>query len=85
MTPYLTWTYKAARRLVVFIIGSTVVVFGIILIFTPGPASLVIPIGLTILATEFVWAKRLLNKVKEHATNLSQSAKNVIGSLSRKP
>jgi len=42
----------------------TVVLFGIILIFTPGPAFVVIPLGLLILSTEFVWAKRLLERVK---------------------
>ena len=39
--------------------------FGITLIFLPGPAIIVIPIGLAILATELVWAKHLLHKVKE--------------------
>ncbi|MEK6950016.1 MAG: PGPGW domain-containing protein [Nanoarchaeota archaeon] len=56
---------RHARRLVVFVIGSTVLLFGIILIFTPGPAIIVIPIGLAILATEFVWAELLLHKIKE--------------------
>ncbi len=74
------WTYKAARRLVVSIIGGTVLIFGIILFFTPGPAMLVIPIGLAILATEYLWAKRLLHKVKEHASNFANSAKNLFKS-----
>ena len=56
---------RHTRRLIVFVIGSTVLLFGIILIFTPGPAIIVIPIGLAILATEFVWAELLLHKIKE--------------------
>ena len=35
------------------------------MIVFPGPAFLVIPVGLSILATEFVWAKKLLEKVKK--------------------
>ncbi len=66
-------TWKNARRLVIFVIGMTVVLVGIALIALPGPAFLVIPMGLAILATEFVWAKRLLDKVKKQAQSLSDS------------
>ena len=53
------------KRLIIFVIGTTVLVFGIILIFTPGPAIIIIPIGLAILATEFVWARVLMHNIKE--------------------
>ena len=56
---------KHTRRVIIFVIGGTVLLFGFVLIFTPGPAIIVIPIGLAILATEFIWARRLLHKVKE--------------------
>ena len=56
---------RHTKRVVIFVIGMTVLLFGIVLIFTPGPAIIVIPIGLAILATEFVWARKLLSKVKE--------------------
>ena len=56
---------RHARRTIIFVVGSTVLLFGIALIVLPGPAILVIPIGLLILATEFIWARRLLKKVKE--------------------
>ncbi len=58
-------TYKQARRAVIFVTGGSVFAFGILLIVLPGPAILVIPVGLAILATEFVWAKKLMNKIKE--------------------
>ena len=57
-------TYVAIRRLIVFLIGASVVLAGVIMLVTPGPAIVVIPIGLAILATEFVWARVLLNKLK---------------------
>jgi uncharacterized protein (TIGR02611 family) len=54
---------KHARRVAVLIIGSTVVLFGIALIVLPGPAFVVIPAGLAILATEFAWARRWLSAI----------------------
>ena len=58
---------RQTKRLIVFFIGGTILVFGIVLIFTPGPAIIIIPLGLAILATEFVWARVLLKHVKEKA------------------
>ncbi len=59
------WTIANIRRLVVGVVGGTVLLIGIIMIVTPGPAVVVIPMGLAILATEFLWARTLLVKVKE--------------------
>ena len=53
------------KRVAIAIIGGTVVLFGIVLIVFPGPAFIVIPAGLAILATEFAWAGRWLDKAKE--------------------
>jgi tellurite resistance protein TerC len=61
------------KKLVVAVIGGTVLLFGICLIFLPGPAVLVIPAGLAILATEFVWARRWLHKVKAMAAKARDS------------
>jgi len=63
-------TWRNARRAVVFVVGMTVVLFGIALIVLPGPATVVIPVGLTILASEFVWARRLLARMKQGAKAL---------------
>jgi tellurite resistance protein TerC len=52
------------RKTIVAIIGGSVLLFGIILIFLPAPSFLVIPAGLAILATEFVWARRWLQRVR---------------------
>ena len=53
---------RAARRVVIMIIGSLVLLVGVAMIFLPGPAVIVIPAGLAILATEFEWAQNLLDK-----------------------
>ena len=62
-------TYKAARRIAVLAVGSTVVVLGLIMLVTPGPGLIVIPIGLAILGLEFAWARVWLRKVREGISN----------------
>ena len=59
--------YKAIRQILVFAVGSTVLSIGIVLLFTPGPAFVVIPVGLAILAVEFAWARRWLRRIKLQA------------------
>ena len=58
-------TYTTLRRVLVVVIGSSVLIVGVIMIVTPGPAIIVIPAGLALLATEFLWARRLLERMKE--------------------
>jgi uncharacterized protein (TIGR02611 family) len=57
-------TLKQAKRLIVIVLGFTVLLIGIAMIALPGPAFIVIPLGLAILASEFVWARLLLSKIK---------------------
>jgi len=52
----------AVRKVVIAVIGTTVLLIGIALIVLPGPAFIVIPIGLSILASEFVWARRVIKR-----------------------
>lgn len=66
-------TIKQVKRIAVAIIGGTVVAIGIALIVLPGPAFLVIPAGLAILATEFEWARRWLKKAKEKAKEMKEN------------
>ena len=57
---------KKIKRIIVAIVGGTVLVFGVALIVLPGPAFIVIPAGLAILAMEFAWARRWLRKAVEN-------------------
>jgi tellurite resistance protein TerC len=59
------WTYKAARRLVVAVVGATVLLIGVIMLVTPGPAIVVIPVGLAILSIEFAWARLWLKRMRQ--------------------
>ncbi len=64
-------TYKVARRIVIGVVGATVVVLGLIMLVTPGPALVVIPVGLAILSLEFAWARLWLRKLREAISNNS--------------
>ncbi|MDH4259867.1 MAG: PGPGW domain-containing protein [Gammaproteobacteria bacterium] len=65
-----TITYKWARRLVVAVIGGSVVLIGIAMIVLPGPAIIVVPLGLGILGLEFAWARIWLRKLRAAATDV---------------
>lgn len=69
---------RYVRRVAVTIAGITVLLVGIAMIVLPGPAIVVIPAGLAILATEFLWARRILDRLKS-------GARHVKDKLSRKP
>jgi uncharacterized protein (TIGR02611 family) len=56
-----------ARKVVVAVLGTTVLAFGVALIVLPGPAVVVVPLGLAILGTEFLWARRLLQRLRAGA------------------
>jgi len=57
-------------RLIASVVGATVLLIGIALLVLPGPAFIVIPLGLAILATEYAWARRWLKRVRRMASNI---------------
>ena len=56
--------------MIVSVVGVTVLLIGIALLVLPGPALVVIPVGLAILATEYAWARRWLRKVRRIASDV---------------
>ncbi len=58
------FTYNTGRRAVVAVVGVTVLLIGIVMIITPGPALIVIPVGLAILSVEFAWARHWLKRLR---------------------
>ena len=62
----------SVRRLIVFLIGSTVLLAGVLMLVLPGPGIVVIIVGLAILATEFAWANRLLTHARDRAARVAQ-------------
>ena len=60
-----TFIFKKFWKAIILIIGLIVTLLGIIMLITPGQGLATIIIGLGILATEFVWAKKLNEKFKK--------------------
>jgi uncharacterized protein (DUF427 family) len=58
---------QTARRVIVALVGGTVVLCGVALLVLPGPAFVVIPAGLAILSLEFAFAKRWLRALRAQA------------------
>ena len=56
------------------IVGLLVLLGGLVMLVTPGPAFVLIPIGLAMLSLEFVWAERLLEKSLEQAQIAQEKA-----------
>jgi hypothetical protein len=61
---------QQAKRLVKIVFGFTLLLLGGIMLITPGPGVIVIGFGLALLAAEFVWARRLLNRLKAQGDKL---------------
>ncbi len=67
-------TLRQARKLIVLVVGITTVVVGVLMLFGPGPGTVVIPLGLAVLATEFAWARRMLSSYTGYAKKIAGRA-----------
>jgi len=83
MTSRRLWTTLPVRKTAVAVAGFAVLVCGFALIFLPGPAILVIPLGLAILAKEFPWARRLLDRFKAALQALAARVRYLCGMAPR--
>ena len=66
-------TVKQAKRVIRIVMGFTVLLLGLIMLVTPGPGIVTIVLGLAILGTEFVWAKKLMKRFEKEAVNVKNS------------
>jgi Putative transmembrane protein (PGPGW) len=55
---------KSFKRIMIMVSGGTVLAIGVAMIVLPGPAFIIIPAGLAILAIEFAWARRWLRSAR---------------------
>lgn len=78
-----TWhtAYRQARRIVIAVMGTTMILIGLALLILPGPGLVVIPLGLAILGIEFAWANRWLRRLRNGvaAVQNRQARKNTHG------
>lgn len=63
-------TLNQAKRFLKILFGFTLLALGVVMIVTPGPGWLTILLGLGILAAEFVWARRLLDRLRKEGGRL---------------
>lgn len=68
----LSLSYRSAKKVVIAVVGSTLLLLGIAFLVLPGPGLLVIPLGLAVLAIEFLWARDLLHKVRRGISEVSR-------------
>lgn len=66
-------TVEQVRRIFRVIFGFTLLLVGAIMLVTPGPGWLVILLGLGLLAAEFVWARRLMERIKREGGRLKDA------------
>jgi NhaP-type Na+/H+ or K+/H+ antiporter len=71
------------RRLIIFFAGGLFLILGVAMLVLPGPALLLIPLGLAILATEFRWATKWLSTARQWLRSRFQKIKVEKGELSR--
>jgi hypothetical protein len=65
---WLRWIGRNTKRIVVLLLGVAVLCAGLAMLALPGPGVLVLILGLVILATEFAWAERVLDRTTGVAT-----------------
>ena len=65
---------KNGKRIAVSVLGLVLVLAGLVMLVLPGPGVLLLIAGLAVLATEYVWAQRMLNYAKQKA----EQAKNAV-------
>jgi uncharacterized protein (TIGR02611 family) len=68
-------TYKLAKRIAITVIGISVLAVGVVMIVTPGPALVFIPVGLAILGLEFAWARLWLKRLREGISSRNMEAR----------
>lgn len=73
-------TWKSARRWVIFVVGVSIVLFGLIVGILPGvPGIPIMFLGFALLATEFIWARKILKRLKQEALALKAKAERAMG------
>lgn len=73
-------TVEQVRRVFRIVAGFTLLLVGVVMLITPGPGWLVILLGLGLLAAEFVWARRLMDRIKHEGGKIKESVLGLTGS-----
>src|SRR5213592_4454564 len=71
-------TLRQAKRVVRIVFGFTLLILGVLLLVLPGPGWVTIFFGLALLAAEFAWARRLLDRLKTTASQVKRTAQSIV-------
>ena len=79
--PRAVWRFiaRGGKRVGVTVAGLVLVTLGVVMLITPGPGILVVVLGLAVLATEYAWAERMLDKVKTRSRSAYERARRGLG------
>src|SRR5215471_15034560 len=66
-------TVEQVRRIFRIVAGFTLLAAGVVMLVTPGPGWVVILLGLGLLAAEFVWARRLMDRIKREGNRIKDT------------
>lgn len=64
---------EQVRRIFRIVAGFTLLTIGVVMLITPGPGWLTIFLGLGLLAAEFVWARRLMDRIKKEGGRIKDA------------
>lgn len=64
---------EQVRRIFRIVAGFTLLGIGVVMLITPGPGWLTIFLGLGLLAAEFVWARRLMERIKKEGGRIKDA------------
>jgi uncharacterized protein (TIGR02611 family) len=78
-------TWESCKRWLKIVAGFALLPVGVVMLPLPGPGWLVIFLALAILAGEFVWARRLMDYLKEVASRFDPRNKKPEGDPSQRP
>jgi len=74
---------KRIWKIIIIVVGATILLIGIALLILPGPGWFTIIIGLSILGGEFVWARRLLRKIKQEGRAVERTVRKEVKQVER--
>lgn len=80
--PLAIWFWGHLRRVLVLVVGCTIILAGLVMLVTPGPGGVTIWGGLLLLATEFAWARWALKVAQQRMQHLLEAAQK---SMTRPP
>jgi tellurite resistance protein TerC len=69
---YVRWIGRTGLRVLVTVVGFTLIAVGLVLLVLPGPGILVIIAGFAVLATQYAWARTALEATKRRASRTAK-------------